>query len=282
MIIIAETDKLDRPTKIQIEFEYIDRIKNKHRKAILLSLYESPQHYKELVSLTNLKPGSIYHHLGVLEPLARKTDHGLYEITHKGVDLLEAMNLVEKPKPKVSEQLDPAEISAHSQDNLLVSIWLGKINYILIIFTLIITVSLAYYGVSLAGSALYPIGDWRVVLIFNTLAFILGWSSYYFSEILTIKNRIYNIIKFTIAIRVLSMLPGAIVGLSLFIIFIFGIIPSASFYPWLMGITTILGYILAASGLYYLRGRDRASSLIISGIAASIDVIFGLIVFFSF
>ena len=282
MSIIVESDELDRPTKIQIEFEYIDRIKNKHRKAILLSLYKSPQHYKELVSLTNLKPGSIYHHLGVLEPLVRKTDHGLYEITSKGVDLLESMDLVVKQKPKVSQQLDPVKIGTNSQDNILVSIWLGKINYILIIFTLIITLGLAYYGVALAGSALYPIGDWRVVLIFDILAFLLGWSSYYFSEILTIKNRIYNIIKFTIAIRVLSMLPGAIVGLSLFIVFIFGIIPSESFYPWLMGITTILGYILAASGLYYLRGRDRASSLLISGIAASIDVLFGLIVFFAF
>ena len=273
---------MDDSKDIRIDFEYIDRIKNKHRKAILLALYKSPQHYKELVSLTNLKPGSIYHHLGVLEPLARKTDHGLYEITSMGTDLLEALNLVEKQKPKVSEQKDPIEISSDSQDNLLVNVWLGKVNYILIIFTLSITFGLTYFGVALAGSALYPIGDWRVILIFDALAFLLGWSAYYFSEILTLKNRIYNIFKFTIAIRVLSMLPGAIVGLSLFILFIFGITPSDSFYPWLMGITTILGYVLAASGLYYLRGRDRALSLLISGIAGSIDVLFGLIVFFSF
>jgi hypothetical protein len=219
--------------------------------------------------------------LGVLEPLARKTDHGLYEITSKGVDLLEVLNLVEKQKPKVIEQIDPIELSTDTQDNLLVNIWLGKINYILIIFTLFVTSGLAYFGVALAGSALYPIGDWGIVLIFNIIVFLLGWSIYYFSEILTIKNRIYNIFRFTIAIRVLSMLPGAIVGLSLFVFFIFGISPSDAFYPWLMGITTVLGYILVATGLYYLRGRDRVSSLLISGIAASIDILFGLIIIFS-
>ncbi len=298
-----------------IDFEFVDRIRNNNRKKILIAIYLSPQHYSDLVELTNLKPGSIYHHLKVLEPLIQKMDKGVYEITPMGAKLVESLGLVKASeiKPRINTSstvetesitnlenntatineidtgpiIDPSLIKTivddvdEEKEHIVDQLWLGKLNIILAIITLSVTVLLSIYGVSLSGSAIYSTHTLSLTVTFDLLGFTLGWLILYLSEYLFSKYPTYNQLKFTLNIRLLSMLPGVIVGLALFLLFINGIVPSEVIYPWIISITTILGLLIMVNGIYYLRGKDIFHSVLLAASVTISDVLIGLVVLLS-
>ena len=46
-------------------------LQNEHRKKILQETYKSPIRYNDLIEITGLKPGSLYHHLNILTELVQ-------------------------------------------------------------------------------------------------------------------------------------------------------------------------------------------------------------------
>ncbi|MHA2248954.1 MAG: hypothetical protein ACXAD7_01265 [Candidatus Kariarchaeaceae archaeon] len=272
---------------------------------MLIEIYRSPRRYSDLIELTNLKPGSLYHHLNVLKPLVEKRAHGLYHITKIGISLVEKLNLVNidgqkpniietKTSPFISEpniqrietdvgsamDQEASKIILHSTDTIddaLSLLWLGWSNYFLLISTLIITVILSSYGISLAGSAIYAIGGW-IALSFDLIAFTLGWMALYTLERYSSNNRIYGELRFSLAIRLISMMPGAIVGIALLLLFLNGNSPKESAYPWLFVITLGFGLIACASGIHYLRGRSSSTALRMASIPITIDLLMGTVV----
>lgn len=275
------------------EFELNDLIRNKHRKLMLITIYQSPKRYSDLIELTKLKPGSLYHHLSVLKPLVEKRAHGIYHITKQGTIFVEKFNLVttEEQKPniknsKTTKISNSTKLSINSLnqtdllDNSLSIIWLGPVNYILLAYTIIITLILSYYGVSLAGSSIYAIGGW-ISLAFDIAAFILGWISLYFIDHISSKNRIYGELRYSLTIRLLSMLPAAIIGLGLFLLFLNDTSPESNVYPWLFAITIFFGLIASASGIYYLRGKSATIAFQIASVPIIIDLLLGIVVLIS-
>ncbi|MCY3414229.1 MAG: ArsR family transcriptional regulator [Candidatus Heimdallarchaeota archaeon] len=255
------------------DFEYLDRLRNKSRKQMLIAVYEGPKHYAELSDLTGLKPGSIYHHLKVLEPLVIKEGQGLYNITDQGRQLVERQLLVEVSlqKPKI----DPIT----RMDGMMEEIWIGKLNRILGVFILFVIILLGFQGVALAGSAIYAVNSW-VIIIFDLLGFGLGWMVLYILEIIT-PRKLYSEPSFPLMIRLISMFPGAVVGLGLYLSFLAGVIPTDVAYPIIFSLTTSLGLLLAASGEVYLRGQSWSNALRFASIPTVLDILLGVFILLS-
>lgn len=259
------------------DFQLLDRLRNKKRKLMLIAIYKKSRHYSELTELTGLKPGSIYHHLKVLEPLVRKESQGLYEITEEGKKLVENNGLVEievqKPTVKTTK------IEYDRNEDVLHSIWLGKLNKALLIFVVSVVILLAFNGVALAGSAIYVLDSWSVI-IFDFVAIGLGWGALYLLEIIT-HNKLYKDIWFTLTIRLLSMLPGSIIGLGLFLLFLIGVYPSDLVFIILFVLSTLGGLLTAATGEYYLRLKASHTAIRVAAIPFIIDILLGGVVLVS-
>ena len=259
------------------DFELLDRLRNKNRRLMLIAIYEKSRHYSELSEITSLKPGSIYHHLKVLEPLIKKEGKGLYEITGEGRRLVEDNGLVEinyqKPTTKTTK------IEYDRGEDLLHAIWLGKLNKILLIFVVTVVVLLAFNGVALAGSAIYSLDSWSVI-VFDIVAIGLGWGALYLLEIVT-HSRLYKDTWFTLTIRLLSMLPGSIIGLALFLLFLLGIYPSDLVFNILFVISSLGGLLTAATGEYYLRLKTTHTAIRVAAIPVTIDILLGVVVLVS-
>ncbi len=256
------------------DFEYKDRLRSANRKKMIIAIYSKSTHYSELVELTGLKPGSIYHHLKVLVPLIKKEEQGIYSITPLGQRIVESMELVNIEAQKPNVKTTPI-----ISDDMLELIWIGPLNRILIIFVLIVTILLATQGVALAGSAIYSVPGWTV-LLFDITALLLGWGVLYTLELIT-PLRIYNEKHYPLTIRLISMLPGAIVGLGLYLMFISGIIISNSVFPYLFVITTLLGLLVGVTGEYYLRSQTISHSVKFVSLPVFIDMLLGIAIILS-
>ncbi|MHA2250799.1 MAG: hypothetical protein ACXAD7_10565 [Candidatus Kariarchaeaceae archaeon] len=283
---------------LKSNFELYSRIHNDKRKDLLIFIYDQPRNYTQLIEFSLLKPGSLYHHLNTLIPLIEKQAHGLYVITKLGREIVENLNLVDlnNKKPSVAKeniQEDDLNIIGDENDStnkvsektaevtsstdLLAVIWLGNSSLFLIGFILTIVVLLGFQGISLAGSAVYSVGN-NIAFMFDIMAFAIGFASLYYLEMLQVKHSVYNKMKFIITIRFLSMMPGVIIGISLLLLHLSGIIPATNLYPWIFSLTITLGTLVAAAGIYYLRSLPFNQALLFAIVPGMIDLLLGVIV----
>ena len=287
---------------IKDNYKLYNRIQNEKRRKLLLFIYEQARNYTQLIEYSGLKPGPLYHHLNILEPLIEKLTHGQYTITEFGREVVEKMNFVDDTnrKPLINRfskhngplSVVPGErqvndnkdrglnFESNTWNDPLAIIWLGNSNYILITLTISIMILLGIQGISFAGSAIYAVGG-NIAFSFDIIAFILGLSSLYYLEMFQTKNKIYNQFKFIFTIRIISMIPGTIVGISLLLLYMSGENPPSQAYPWIFGITLLLGTFVAATGIHYLRGQPFNQSLLIAVVPGMIDLLLGLIVLIS-
>ena len=96
--------------------------RNKHRKMIVRELYRESKKYVDLLKLTGLKPGSIYHHLRILETIVEKNDKGWYQLTQFGLKVSDEFEISDvrsiKPVVSLEEQFksDLSSLSVFSED----------------------------------------------------------------------------------------------------------------------------------------------------------------------
>lgn len=279
---------------VKENYELYTRIQNDKRKQLLSFIYLQSRKYKELIEFSGLKPGSLYHHLSILEPLIEKRGHGLYYITELGAKIVEDMDLVDlrntKPiiKSDMEVNLSSSNVEKISQNNntkgslddKLSLIWLGKINYTILGIVVIVSIIMALQGIALVGSAIYAPGI-ELAIKFDIAAFILVIFSLFIIETIKQPQPIYNQIQFIITIRLMSMLPGTIMSIGLFLLFTSDIIPSNSIYPWLFMISLISGTFTTAVGLSYLRSQSFQKSLDLAILVTLIDLFLGIVIIIS-
>ncbi len=255
-------------------FDMKNRLRNKNRSLMLKQIYLGPQRYQDLIILTNLKPGSLYHHLRILDELIEKQDHGVYVITDLGRKVVEHFNLIDASTIKPSISFSSKEIIS---EDVLSNIWLGYSALIMWFFIFVVTLLLGTEGVSLAGSAIYSIG-YPTSFLFDLVAVTLGWFPliliYKIQGSTDSKEYFYE----TFLIRSFSMFPGSIFGVSIYLIYITNNSISESVFPWLFSISLIAGLIFSSTGVYYLKNKNLSDSILISLIPTSIDLMLGLIV----
>ena len=119
------------------------RIENLTRREMLSYIYIQPRTYTDLIDHTGLKPGSLYHHLKILDSLVEKQEHGLYKITELGSQLVEDLQMVEEKRPEV-HQSNESEIplttnedkdtKLQGMESIEQIIWLGIPNILISIF----------------------------------------------------------------------------------------------------------------------------------------------------
>lgn len=273
---------------LRTHHELYSKIQNDYRQMILSFCYQESRSYSELIEETGLKPGSLYHHLGILDPLVVKSGHGQYSITPLGREIAEEFDLITDTKPSIDkEDTDEIQEEVDQQDEksvttlinpetILEQIWLFWPSYIIVILTLGIVIWLATYGVALAGSAIYAVGD--SAFIFDLTAILLGLLVLYSIESILFRFHPQNRIRFTLTIRIISMVPATVVGIALLILYIQGIIIPASIFPWLFAITITLGTLIAASGIQYLRGITFSDAITWASLVSGIDLLLGIVV----
>ncbi|MHA2092941.1 MAG: winged helix-turn-helix domain-containing protein [Candidatus Kariarchaeaceae archaeon] len=287
-------------TILRNNYELYNRLQNEKRKKLLVFIYEEQRNYTQLMDFSGLKPGSLYHHLKILEPLIEKQAHGLYAITTLGTKIVDQMNLIHKGNQKptvqsITNNEDPIVIPSNggsdkSLDSVttnvnelnewsdpLAVIWIGFSSYVLIGTTILVMLLLGIQGVAFAGSAIYAI-DGRIVFAYDFIAFIFGMGSLWYIENATMRFEIYNRIKFIFSIRIISMLPGVIVGISLLLLYFGGISPPSTIFPIIFVITLLLGTFTAAMGITYLRSQSFTNSLLIAVVPGMIDLLIGVVV----
>jgi hypothetical protein len=258
---------------------------------MLAYIYEQPRTYSDLIEFTELKPGSLYHHLNLLKPLVEKESHGLYTITELGKSIAEEFELVEEKKPLI----ESAQSSSTLYDNkleknqhpkgefeeVLYQIWNSWTTYIFILIILIVTILLGIEGVSFAGSAVYATNT-QIAFYFDLLAFLIGWLILYTIEGFSFNYQVYHRFQYTLLIRLISMLPGAIIGLSVWLIYFGDIVPNSFAYAVIFALTVVSGTWFAATGVKYLRGITFSDSLQWAVTISGIDLLMGIVVLISY
>lgn len=243
---------------------------------MIIAIYQKPVHYSELTELTGLKPGSIYHHLRVLEPLIQKEEQGIYSITEIGMNIVESMELVDILSQKPNIKTKPIT----TEDDILHQVWLGSLNKILLGFTSLVTLLLGFQEVALAGSAIYAIQGWGVFL-FDVIALFLGWGILYTLEYIT-PGEIFEEKSYILTIRLLSMLPGTIVGLGLLLMLISGSMINMIVFPYIFALTSILGLLMAVTGEYYLRALPIRKAVRFAALPVLADMLLGIGILLSY
>jgi hypothetical protein len=277
--------------EIKDHYELYTRLQNDHRKNMLAYIYEQPRTYSELIDYTQLKPGSLYHHLNLLKPLVEKESHGLYTITDLGKSIAEEFELVEERKPQIKstessppmddDNNDDTSITGREFEEILYQIWNSWTTYVFIFIIMIVTVLLGIEGVSFAGSAVYATNT-QVAFYFDLFAFVIGWLVLYTIEGFAFKYQVYHRFQYTLIIRLISMLPGAIIGLSVWLIYIGDIVPNFYAYAIIFALTLVSGTWFAATGVKYLRGITFSDSLQWAVTISGIDLLMGIIVLISY
>ncbi len=250
------------------KFLFEDKIRNKTRKNLLLLLYQSPKRYQDLASLTGLKPGSVYHHLKLLEPFVEKKAHGLYSITDLGKQMVEMHGLVSEEEKK------PSIDHLHFENDPLEAIFTNRGTQILIIFVIVLTFHLGQLNVAIAGGAIYATFNVPAFAI-DVLSFILGIGILaYVSSIFRMKDKI----RFVILVRLYLMIPASLMGLGLLLAYHSGIPLSNNFNTALFTISFAGGVIVGYAGIKHLLGKDKREAILYASVSALPDLFIGLVV----
>jgi len=273
------------------------RIENGTRKEMLSYIYKSPRTYSDLIAQTGLKPGSLYHHLKILNGLVEKREHGLYAISLLGQQIVEALELTKDTRPSILPEVkseDNLSTDANKTeifDNAVVTslptverldqvLWLGIPNVFIILLVITVVIYMGFQDVVIAGSALYAVYGPNP-FFFDVTAILLGWFSLYTLEKWILSSTPYHAILYAFVIRIMMMLPAVIVGIALSLIFISGSAISPVAFQILFAITITLGYVVAVNGLQYLRGVDRSRAINLALVPSIIDLLLGIVIFIS-
>ncbi len=251
-----------------------NRLRNKNRRLILKQIYKEPQRYQDLITLTNLKPGSLYHHFRILGELIEKSKHGVYEITELGKQVIEHFGLIDSStiKPAVSYSAFASNV-----EETLSTVWIGYSTYILWIFIFAVTFLLGLEGVSLAGSVIYQIG-YPASFLFDITAILLGWVPIFLIYKIQGSTKKREYLFETLMIRSFSMFPGSIFGLSIYLLFLTDNFIGENIFTILFVISLIAGLIFSSTGVYYLSNKSLSDSILISLIPTSIDLMLGIVI----
>ncbi len=188
------------------------------------------------------------------------------------------VKLVDKLDIKHDEITEETDLTINWDDPL-AALWLGTPSYIIFGIILLISIILATQGIALAGSAIYAVNN--IAFVFDLFAFIIGIGLLYYIELGIYRNQVYSKLKYITIIRVLSMLPAAVMGLGIILLTLSGVIISSAVIPWIFTISIIFGTLFAASGISYLRGFNIYRSLIIASVPSFMDLFLGIIIILS-
>lgn len=161
-------------------------------------------------------------------------------------------------------------------DDPLSTLWLGPPSYIIIGIIVVTSIILATQGIALAGSAIYVVND--IAIAFDIFALIIGIGLLYYIELGIYKNQVYNKIRYITIIRVLSMLPGTVMGIGILLITFSGVMLSSAVVPWLFSISIFFGTLFSATGISYLRGTSKYRALVIASVPSLMDLFLGIII----
>ncbi len=311
------------------DIELMDKVRNKNRRKMLLMAYRAPVRYHEILEETGLKPGSIYHHLRVLEPLIEKEGQGVYRITETGRLVVEALEMVEDRKPVVEdgrsevdtktvvEGISPkvnenkpistpvvTESSDNSTDSLrsvdisgdlssefsglqqsdelierFEEIWLSRYAWVLFGLSLVVSILLAFSGVSLIGSGIYRGNSFALAL--DLFAFLVASGLLYVIEDMTSKYSPRSRLSNVLLIRLVSMIPAVIVGMTVFFLYVGGVLLDQTGFNILFVVTVMLGWVLATAGISVLRGKSLHYASLMAFVVTLSDLLIGLVVVLS-
>jgi hypothetical protein len=167
-----------------------------------------------------------------------------------------------------------------SPENLLYYFWLSPTSYILLAISIIVIILLGSQRVAFAGSAIYAVGEGDAFLV-DLLAIILGMGALFILEAITQNYPIYDRLKFILFIRIISMLPSLIMGITLLLLFSLGVIPPENIYPFIFLIGLVMGTFTMTSGLHYLRAQPVNDALMYSIVPTFIDLLVGVVILLS-
>jgi DNA-binding HxlR family transcriptional regulator len=285
-----KTDFSSDNSTTSLNFELIDKINNKNRKIILIELYKNPLHYHEIMSLTNLKPGSIYHHLKILEPLVQKFDQGIYEITELGRNIIEQLELIpidfQKPNMKISRISNISQTKKVDEGYLKRSdvgselgdyFFIGKYSYLIFLYVVFISLSLINYDIVIAGSAIYKVPPGTAVY-FIIIAFFSGWITIFMLEDVFRNLPKFVIVKNTLLVRLISMFPPSIIGTSLLVLYINGYTLFATAQIIIFILSILVSLLLSSKAHSFLNGTDIRIALQVCGFMVIIDLLIGVVV----
>lgn len=162
------------------------------------------------------------------------------------------------------------------EDDPLSQLWLGNPSYFVVAIVIFISFLLAFKGVALAGSAIYSVGD--LAFLFDIISVFLGIGIMYYMEIGIFRNSTYNRLEYITVIRVMSMLPATIIGITILILTSSGVYIPRDIYPWLFSLSIFFGTAFAATGINFLRCTGISRALIIASIPSFIDLFLGVII----
>ena len=74
------------------------------------------------------------------------------------------------------------------------------------------------------------------------------------------------------------MFPGAVIGISIYLLFLMDDSPSQALFDLLFGITLVLGIIFASTGVYYFKNKTMKDSILIATIPTLIDLMLGIVI----
>ncbi len=310
------------------DIELMDKVRNKNRRKMLLMAYRAPVRYHEILEETGLKPGSIYHHLRVLEPLIEKEGQGVYRITETGRLVVEALEMVEDRKPVVedgkpavvdlnsvvkdskpvgdqsgsasksvviessdgSTSDDPVisgnlslEFSGNHQSEELLErfeeVWLSRYAWVLLGLSLVVSILLAFSGVSLIGSGIYRGNSFALAL--DLFAFLVASGLLYVIEDMTSKYSPRSRLSNVLLIRLVSMIPAVIVGMTVFFLYVGGVLLNQTGFNILFVVTVMLGWVLATAGISVLRGKSLHYASLMAFVVTLSDLLIGLVLVLS-
>ncbi len=314
------------------DIELMDKVRNKNRRKMLLMAYRAPVRYHEIFEETGLKPGSIYHHLRVLEPLIEKEGQGVYRITETGRLVVEALEMVEDRKPVVEDGkpavvglnsvvkdsksvgdqsgsasksvvLESSDVSTsddpvrsevisgnislefsgnHQSEELLErfeEVWLSRYAWVLLGLSLFVSILLAFSGVSLIGSGIYRGNSFALAL--DLFAFLVASGLLYVIEDMTSKYSPRSRLSNVLLIRLVSMIPAVIVGMTVFFLYVGGVLLNQTGFNILFVVTVMLGWVLATAGISVLRGKSLHYASLMAFVVTLSDLLIGLVVVLS-
>ena len=274
--------------RLQEQAELYALIQNDTRRRLLKFIYQESRSYKDLIEFSNLKPGSLYHHLKVMDKLVDKLDHGLYGITEQGKWILHELDMVADTKPQVtqhqpevSEVLESQRESITSQkilapnqstDMLNHLLWIGTPNIVLIAAIVLINILMAFQGVTIAGIAIYtaPLAG-----LFSILAFGIGLVVLYYIEQLVFSLEVHRSLQYAVIIRIVGMLPASLIAFTMYILFLVGLTPGTTGWMLLFVVSSVLGYLVMTLGLQFLQGIEKGQASLLAALPSAVDLLIG-------
>ncbi len=269
------------------KIDYLDilpKIKNKTRKEIVIFLFSEPRSYSQLISHTRLKPGSLYHHLKVLDPLVEKKESGLYSLTSLGRTLAEEQGLINfmniQQKAHVSRISTESTTDESGQPVDYSKFWESGMGLFWGLIILAVSILLGISGVAFAGSALYRV-KFPFSFYYDLSAFVIGFVILLMSELFMLRFPQESLRVPVLTVRIISMVPGALMGVSVYVLYLQNIYLNLLAFNIIFTITVFSGLIVSAISIKYFQGFEFRTSLFLATPMILSDLLIGVVVLLS-